>query len=121
MTTFTASPRSAGSIDARDEVTRHVLQLKDLVAFREILEARGATDTELDEHQRAIDRAHWRLAEAVKRRLAADRQLTRRLARVLVSAAPGSRHRTSCNWADVRVPGLDPSIGAMPGADPAKP
>ena len=79
MSTLTTSTEEAREVDSRDAVTRLVLELKGLVALLPTLEARGATDPELDAHQRAIDRVHRDLANAVKQRLAADRQLTNRL------------------------------------------
>lgn len=94
MSTLTTSTKRARSIDAHDEVARRVLQLKDIVAFRETLEARGATATELDENQHAIDQAHWRLAEAVKRRLTTDWRLTSQLTR-RVTEAPSPAQRAS--------------------------
>jgi hypothetical protein len=44
------------------EISDAVLQLKGLVHVRAILEERGATEAELDEHTAEIDRVRDRLA-----------------------------------------------------------
>ena len=80
MTALTTSTSKATRFGSQDEVTRLVLQLKDLVAPRSFLEAGGTSGTELEEQQQAINQVNWRLAEAVKRRLTADWRLTSRLA-----------------------------------------
>jgi hypothetical protein len=78
METQTAPRRDAAEA-SRDEVARLVLEWNSLATGRTGLVARGATASELDEHRRTVDRVQRRLRAAVKRCLAADPQLTRRM------------------------------------------
>jgi hypothetical protein len=78
MSTLTAPSREIGE-EPRDEVARLVLEWKRLADSGPALTAGGAAAAKLDEHRRAVDRVQERLGTEVKRRLAADPQLTRRL------------------------------------------
>jgi hypothetical protein len=53
----------------RDEVGDLLLHIKGLVLVRGLLQQRGATETELEEHSAEIGRLQWRLARLVERNL----------------------------------------------------
>lgn len=63
--------RNVGHIDSDDDVSGLVLTLKGLILVLPILEARGASEQELAEHRRAIDRALERLGQIVNTQVAA--------------------------------------------------
>lgn len=44
-----------------------LLQIKGLVLVRDLLQRRGATEAELEEHSAEIGRLQWRLARRVRR------------------------------------------------------
>jgi hypothetical protein len=68
-----------GRTALRTEVARLVLEWRDVVASEAPLETHGAADPDLGERRRAAEGAQQRLAAAVRRLLADDPQLTRRL------------------------------------------
>jgi hypothetical protein len=58
--------------DRDREIDDLLVQLAGLVRVRSLLDKRGATEAELEEHSAEIGRLHWRLARTVKQR-AGDR------------------------------------------------
>jgi hypothetical protein len=48
------------------EIEQLVLQIQGLVRVRELLDARGASQSELEEHSAEIGRLQWRLAHLVR-------------------------------------------------------
>lgn len=48
------------------EVDRLLTRLRGLVLVRDLLERRGASTSELEEHSAEIERVKWRLAGAVQ-------------------------------------------------------
>jgi hypothetical protein len=52
-----------------NDVDRLLVRLRGLVLVRNLLEQRGATRTEIDEHSAEIERVKWRLAGAVRESL----------------------------------------------------
>jgi hypothetical protein len=50
------------------EIDDLLVRLAGLVRVRSLLEERGATEAELEEHSAEIGRLHWRLARTVKQR-----------------------------------------------------
>jgi len=55
-----------------NEVDELLRRIKGLVRAREILQQGGASAHDLEEHSAEIGRLQWRLAEAVRREVAAD-------------------------------------------------
>ena len=49
-----------------NEVDRLLVRLRGLVLVRDLLERRGASRVEIDEHSAEIARVRWRLAGAVR-------------------------------------------------------
>jgi hypothetical protein len=57
---------SASSIATlRNDVEELLLGIKGLIFARAILEQRGASEVELEEHQRDLERLRWRLASLI--------------------------------------------------------
>jgi hypothetical protein len=54
--------------DRDREIDDLLVRLAGLVRVRSLLEKRGATEIELEEHGAEIGRLHWRLARTVKQR-----------------------------------------------------
>jgi hypothetical protein len=54
---------------APNDVDRLLVRLRGLVLVRNLLEQRGASRTEIDEHSAEIERVKWRLAGAVRESL----------------------------------------------------
>jgi hypothetical protein len=52
--------------DRDREIDDLLVRLVGLVRVRSLLDERGATETELEEHSAEIGRLHWRLARTVK-------------------------------------------------------
>lgn len=49
-----------------NDVDRLLVRLRGLVLVRDLLQKRGATLTEIEEHSAEIERLKWRLAGAVR-------------------------------------------------------
>jgi hypothetical protein len=61
-----STERSAsGNVTLTNEVEELLLGIKGLIFARAILEQRGASEVELEEHQREIERLRWRLASLI--------------------------------------------------------
>jgi hypothetical protein len=54
--------------DPESEIDDLLLQLVGLVRVRALLDERGASEAELEEHSAEIGRLRWRLVRTVKRR-----------------------------------------------------
>jgi hypothetical protein len=54
--------------DRDREIDDLLVQLAGLVRVRSLLDKRGATEAELEEHSAEIGRLHWRLTRTVKQR-----------------------------------------------------
>jgi hypothetical protein len=54
--------------DRDREIDDLLFRLAGLVRVRSLLDERGATEAELEEHSAEIGRLHWRLARTVKQR-----------------------------------------------------
>jgi len=54
--------------DRDREIDDLLVQLAGLVRVRSLLDRRGATEAELEEHSAEIGRLHWRLTRTVKQR-----------------------------------------------------
>jgi hypothetical protein len=54
--------------DRGREIDDLLVQLAGLVRVRSLLDKRGATEAELEEHSAEIGRLHWRLTRTVKQR-----------------------------------------------------
>jgi hypothetical protein len=62
-TTERTASRNATLTNDVDEL---LLRIKGLIFARAILEQRGASEVELEEHQREIERLRWRLASLIR-------------------------------------------------------
>jgi hypothetical protein len=62
----TTERSASGIATLPNDVEELLLGIKGLIFARAILEQRGASEAELEEHQREIERLRWRLASLIR-------------------------------------------------------